>query len=164
MLVEMDKEKNGIAQKCLQIFYRNPNGFVSTMLVGNNIVLVLYGILFANIFNTTLFLSYSPVTQVLLNTVLSTIIVVFTGEFMPKVIFKSNPNTLLSFFAPLAYLFFITLWPISRLSIFMSHIMLKLIGVKIDEEKSDNTFTKVDLDYLLQSSIDDAKDDGTIEE
>ena len=42
--------------------------------------------------------------------------------------------------------------------------MLKLIGVKIDEEKSDNTFTKVDLDYLLQSSIDDAKDDGTIEE
>ena len=99
MLVEMDKEKNGIAQKCLQIFYRNPNGFVSTMLVGNNIVLVLYGILFANIFNTTLFLSYSPVTQVLLNTVLSTIIVVFTGEFMPKVIFKSNPNTLLSFFA-----------------------------------------------------------------
>lgn len=84
MLVEMDKEKNGIAQKCLQIFYRNPNGFVSTMLVGNNIVLVLYGILFANIFNTTLFLSYSPVTQVLLNTVLSTIIVVFTGEFMPR--------------------------------------------------------------------------------
>ena len=164
MLVEMDKEKNGIAQKCLQIFYRNPNGFVSTMLVGNNIVLVLYGILFANIFNTTLFLSYSPVTQVLLNTVLSTIIVVFIGEFMPKVIFKSNPNTLLSFFAPLAYLFFITLWPISRLSIFMAHIMLKLIGVKIDEEKSDNTFTKVDLDYLLQSSIDDAKDDGTIEE
>ena len=151
MLIEVDKEKNGIAQKCLQIFYRNPNGFVSTMLVGNNIVLVLYGILFANIFNATLFASFSPVTQVILNTITSTIIVVFTGEFIPKVLFKSNPNTLLSFFTPLAYIFFITLWPISRLSIFISRVMLKLIGVKIDEAKSDSTFTKVDLDYLLQS-------------
>ena len=164
MLAEMDKEKNGFAQRCLQIFYRNPNGFVSTMLVGNNIVLVLYGILFADIFNATLFLSYSPVTQVALNTILSTIIVVFTGEFIPKVLFKSSPNTLLSFFAPLAYLFFIVLWPISRFSTFISRIMLRTIGVKVDEVKNDGTFTKVDLDYLLQSSIENAKDDGKLEE
>ena len=146
MLAEMDKEKNGFAQRCLQIFYRNPNGFVSTMLVGNNIVLVLYGILFADIFNATLFLSFSPVTQVALNTILSTIIVVFTGEFIPKVLFKSSPNALLSFFAPLAYLFFIVLWPISRFSTFISRIMLRTIGVKVDEVKNDGTFTKVALD------------------
>ena len=52
LLAEMDKEKNGIAQKCLTIYYNNPNGFVSTMLVGNNIVLVMYGIFFAQIFDT----------------------------------------------------------------------------------------------------------------
>ncbi|WP_024998345.1 hemolysin family protein [Prevotella falsenii] len=164
MLAEMDKEKNGFAQRCLQIFYHNPNGFVSTMLVGNNIVLVLYGILFADIFNATLFLSFSPITQVALNTILSTIIVVFTGEFIPKVLFKSSPNALLSFFAPLAYLFFIVLWPISRFSTFISRIMLRTIGVKVDEVKNDGTFTKVDLDYLLQSSIENAKDDGKLEE
>lgn len=164
MLAEMDKEKNGFAQKCIHIFYKNPNGFVSTMLVGNNIVLVLYGILFANLFNATLFLSFPPATQVILNTLLSTLIVVFTGEFIPKLLFKSSPNSLLTFFSPLAYLFFIILWPISRLSTFLSRMILKSIGVKMDEIKNNGTFTKVDLDYLLQSSIDNAKNDGSIEE
>lgn len=164
MLAEMDKEKNGFAQKCIHIFYKNPNGFVSTMLVGNNIVLVLYGILFANLFNATLFLSFPPATQVILNTLLSTLIVVFTGEFIPKLLFKSSPNSLLTFFSPLAYLFFIILWPISRFSTFLSRMILKSIGVKMDEIKNNGTFTKVDLDYLLQSSIDNAKNDGSIEE
>ena len=164
MLAEMDKEKNGFAQKCIHIFYKNPNGFVSTMLVGNNIVLVLYGILFANLFNATLFLSFPPATQVILNTLLSTLIVVFTGEFIPKLLFKSSPNSLLTFFSPLAYLFFIILWPISRFSTFLSRMILKSIGVKLDEIKNNGTFTKVDLDYLLQSSIDNAKNDGSIEE
>ena len=68
LLAEMDKEKNGIAQKCLTIYYNNPNGFVSTMLVGNNIVLVMYGIFFAQIFDTTLFASFDSATRVILDT------------------------------------------------------------------------------------------------
>lgn len=164
LLAEMDKEKNGIAQRCLQVFYHNPNGFVSTMLVGNNIVLVLYGILFAEIFNKTIFASFDPATQVLLDTLCSTVIVIFTGEFIPKTLFKSSPNTLLTFFAPLAYVFFIILWPISRFSTFVSRLLLRIIGVRMSEEKDDGTFTKVDLDYLLQSSIDNAKDEGMLEE
>lgn len=164
LLAEMDKEKNGIAQRCLQVFYHNPNGFVSTMLVGNNIVLVLYGILFAEIFNKTIFASFDPATQVLLDTLCSTVIVIFTGEFIPKTLFKSSPNTLLTFFAPLAYVFFIILWPISRFSTFVSRLLLRIIGVRMSEEKNDGTFTKVDLDYLLQSSIDNAKDEGMLEE
>lgn len=164
LLAEMDKEKNGIAQRCLQVFYHNPNGFVSTMLVGNNIVLVLYGILFAEIFNKTIFASFDPATQVFLDTLCSTVIVIFTGEFIPKTLFKSSPNTLLTFFAPLAYVFFIILWPISRFSTFVSRLLLRIIGVRMSEEKDDGTFTKVDLDYLLQSSIDNAKDEGMLEE
>lgn len=164
MLAEMDKGKRGIAQRCIQVFFHNPNGFVSTMLVGNNIVLVLYGILFAELFNKTIFLDFAPATQVLLNTILSTIIVLFTGEFLPKAFFKSNPNKLLTLFAPTAYAFFIILWPISRFSTFLSRIMLRCFGVKITEQKSDGTFTKVELDYLVQSSIENAKDTGEIEE
>ena len=94
MLVEMDKEKDGIPQRCLSLFYRNPNGFVSTMLVGNNIVLVIYGILFARIFDATLFACYPESTRVLLATILSTLIVLFTGEFFPKTLFKSHSNKL----------------------------------------------------------------------
>ena len=164
LLVEMEKEKNGLAQKCLTVFYNNPNGFVSTMLVGNNIVLVVYGILFAQLFDATLFHPYEPATRVVLDTILSTLIVLFTGEFLPKTLFKSNPNRLLTFFAPLAYLFFIVLWPISRFTTFIARVLLRLFGVKIDEKENDGTFTKVDLDYLVQSSIDNAENEDDIED
>ena len=164
LLVEMEKEKNGLAQKCLTVFYNNPNGFVSTMLVGNNIVLVVYGILFAQLFDATLFHPYEPATRVILDTILSTLIVLFTGEFLPKTLFKSNPNRLLTFFAPLAYIFFIVLWPISRFTTFIARVLLRLFGVKIDEKENDGTFTKVDLDYLVQSSIDNAENEDDIED
>ena len=55
MLAEMDRDKNGLSQRAISFFYRHPNNFVSTMLVGNNIALVIYGILFAQIFDQTLF-------------------------------------------------------------------------------------------------------------
>ena len=164
LLVEMEKEKNGLAQKCLTVFYNNPNGFVSTMLVGNNIVLVVYGILFAQLFDATLFHPYEPATRVVLDTILSTLVVLFTGEFLPKTLFKSNPNRLLTFFAPLAYIFFIVLWPISRFTTFIARVLLRLLGVKIDEKENDGTFTKVDLDYLVQSSIDNAENEDDIED
>ena len=164
LLVEMEKEKNGLAQKCLTVFYNNPNGFVSTMLVGNNIVLVVYGILFAQLFDATLFPPYEPATRVVLDTILSTLIVLFTGEFLPKTLFKSNPNRLLTFFAPLAYIFFIVLWPISRFTTFIARVLLRLFGVKIDEKENDGTFTKVDLDYLVQSSIDNAENEDDIDD
>lgn len=164
LLVEMEKEKNGLAQKFLTVFYNNPNGFVSTMLVGNNIVLVVYGILFAQLFDATLFHPYEPATRVVLDTILSTLIVLFTGEFLPKTLFKSNPNRLLTFFAPLAYIFFIVLWPISRFTTFIARVLLRLFGVKIDEKENDGTFTKVDLDYLVQSSIDNAENEDDIED
>ena len=164
LLAEMDKEKNGLARRCLSVFYKNPDGFVSTMLVGNNIVLVIYGILFAKIFDTTLFDAFEPATRVICDTLLSTLVILFTGEFVPKSLFKSNPNRLLTFFAPLAYLFFVVLWPISKFATFISNILLRIVGVKIDKERDTNTFSKIDLDYLVQSSIDNAKSDDEIED
>lgn len=100
LLAEMDKEKNGLAQKCISTFYRNPNAFVSTMLVGNNIVLVLYGILFAKIFDTTLFAPFDQATRVLLDTVCSTIVVLFTGEFLPKTFSRAIPTDCSPFSPP----------------------------------------------------------------
>ena len=164
LLAEMDREKNGIAQKCLTVFYKNPNGFVSTMLVGNNIVLVVYGILFAQIFDATLFSGFDSAMRVILDTLSSTFVILFTGEFLPKTLFKSNPNRLLTFFAPLAYFFFIILWPISRFATFLARILLRLFGVKMDEKENDGPFTKVDLDYLVQSSIENAENADEIED
>ena len=84
MLAEMDKEKNGLCQRLLSQFYDHPNGFVSTMLVGNNIALVVYGILFARLFDNTLFAGLDDGGRVTADTILSTLVVLFTGEFLPK--------------------------------------------------------------------------------
>lgn len=164
MLAEMDKEKDGLAQKILQVFYTHPNGFVSTMLVGNNVVLVVYGILFAKLFNTTVFSGMDAAVTVPLDTVLSTLIVLFTGEFLPKTLFKSNPNRLLTLFSPIAYFFYIILWPVSRFSTFLSKSLLKAFGIKMNKKVDDEGFSKVDLDYLVQSSIDNAGDEDKIDD
>ena len=162
MLAEMDKEKNGFTQHMLSLFYAHPNGFVSTMLVGNNIALVIYGILIAKLFDNTIFAGMDVAFTVPADTVLSTLIVLFTGEFLPKTLFKSNPNRLLSIFSPIAFVCYVVLWPISKFSTFLSKILLKLMGMKMDSESNDDGFSKVDLDYLVQSSIDNANSDAEI--
>ena len=162
---EMDREKNGLSQRFISIFYQHPNNFVSTMLVGNNISLVIYGILFAQIFDATLFASLPEgAARVTADTLLSTLVVLFTGEFLPKTIFKSNPNTMLTIFAVPAMICYVVLYPISRFATLLSKGLLRLLGVKMDKEAEDREFTKVDLDYLVQTSIDNAKDDEDIEE
>ena len=162
MLAEMDKDKNGMTQRLLTLFYNHPNGFVSTMLVGNNIALVIYGILIARLFDNTIFLGMDAAFTVPADTILSTLIVLFTGEFLPKTLFKANPNRLLAFFSPLAYVCYVLLWPISKFSTFLSKGLLRLLGLKMDKESGDEGFSKIDLDYLVQSSIDNAEKDSDI--
>ena len=164
MLAEMDKEKNGLSQRLLSVFYHHPNNFVSTMLVGNNIALVIYGILIAKFFDNTIFRGMEAAFTVPADTILSTIIVLFTGEFLPKTLFKSNPNRLLTVFAIPAYVCYVVLWPISKFATSLSRMLLRVIGVRMSKESVDEAFTKVDLDYLVQSSIDNAKIEDDIED
>lgn len=162
MLAEMDKERNGFTQRIISLFYAHPNGFVSTMLVGNNIALVIYGILIARLFDNTIFAGMDAGFTVPADTILSTLIVLFTGEFLPKTLFKANPNRLLAVFSPFAYIYYVVLWPISKFSTFLSKVILRVFGLKMDDESADDGFSKVDLDYLVQSSIDNAEKDSDI--
>lgn len=164
LLAEMDREKNGLSQKALTVFYQHPNNFVSTMLVGNNIALVIYGILFAKIFDATLFASLSDGMRVTADTLLSTLVVLFTGEFLPKSIFKNNPNTLLTFFAVPAWICYVVLYPVSKFATLLSKGLLRLFGVHMNKDAEGPSFTKVDLDYLVQTSIDNAENDAEIGE
>ena len=164
MLAEMDKDRNGLSQHLLSVFYRHPNGFVSTMLVGNNIVLVVYGILIAQFFDNTFFRGLDAGFTVPADTVLSTLIILFTGEFLPKSLFKNNANRLLAILAPVAYVFYVLLWPVSRFSTLLSKGMLRVAGIKMDKENDDEGFSKVDLDYLVQTSIDNAENRDDIED
>lgn len=166
LLMKVGKNQSGLSQHCLKVFYANPNSFVSTMLVGNNIVLVVYGILFARIFDGLWQLAgiSNDATLVMLDSICSTLVILFTGEFLPKTLFKSNPNSLMSLLAPVAYLFYIVLWPISRFSTLLSRLFLRLLGVKMEEGNNDGTFTKVDLDDLVQSSIDNTPQGGEVDD
>lgn len=164
MLAEMDREGNRLSKKLLSIFYSHPNGFVSTMLVGNNIVLVVYGILIALLFDNTIFKSFDDGMKVTADTLTSTLIILFTGEFLPKILFKNNANKLLSFFALTAYIFYVLLWPISKFSTFISKNLLRIVGIRMETESDDDGFSKVDLDYLVQTSIENAQDSDAIDD
>lgn len=164
MLAEMTGDNDSLTHRIVSFFYRHPNTYVSTMLVGNNIALVIYGILIARLFDSTIFYGRSEAFTVVADTILSTFIVLFTGEFLPKTIFKNNANTLLNAFALPAAICYVLLYPISRFCSLISRNLLKVFGVSLKKEEKKDEFSKVDLDYLVQQSIDKASDEEDIQE
>ena len=161
---EMDKDEQSITSRILTIFYRNPNNFISTMLVGNNIALVIYGILMAEVIEQKLLADYisNEFILVLIQTIFSTLIILVTGEFIPKTLFKINPNFTLSLCAIPAFICYVILYPISKFASALSSILLFLTGTKINKEASAKAFTKVDLDHFIQSSIQDSDNEEEI--
>lgn len=156
---EMDKSTRSISSRILSIFYRNPNHFISTMLVGNNIALVIYGILMAQVIEQQLLsdLIENQFVVVLLQTIISTLIILITGEFMPKTLFKINPNFTLNLLAIPTFICYILLYPISQFASGLSNVLLRIMGQKPNKEDNAKAFTKVDLDYFIQSSLPDAE-------
>ena len=161
---EMDRNEQSLTSRILSIFYHNPNNFISTMLVGNNIALVIYGILMAELIEKNLLAGYieNEFLLVLTQTLISTLIILVTGEFMPKTLFKINPNFTLKIFALPTFICYIVLYPISKFASGISSILLRLTGTKINKEASDKAFTKVDLDHFIQSSIQDVENEEEI--
>lgn len=161
---EMDR-KGGVSSRILSLFFRNPNDFISTMLVGNNIALVIYGILMAQIIGDNLLAGWitNHFVMVLIQTVISTLIILVTGEFLPKTLFKINPNLVLNVCALPLFICYIILYPISKFSSGVSYLFLRLFGMKVNKEASAKAFGKVDLDYFVQSSIDNVESEETLD-
>lgn len=160
----MDR-KGGVSSRILSLFFRNPNDFISTMLVGNNIALVIYGILMAQIIGDNLLAGWitNHFVMVLVQTVISTLIILVTGEFLPKTLFKINPNLALNVCAVPLFICYVVLYPISKFSSGVSYLFLRLFGMKVNKEASAKAFGKVDLDYFVQSSIDNAESEETLD-
>ena len=171
---EMDREEQGFSARLIDTFYRHPNSFISTLLVGNNIALVVYGILMAKIVSALILIPLgihqpngncpNEALCLLLQTILATLIVLVTGEFLPKTLFRINPNRMMRIFALSAYIFYILLWPISKFTSSLGKLLLWMVGEKVKKAKPEKTFTREDLDYLIQSNIDKAADDEDIED
>lgn len=159
LLMGIDMNNRTITSFAIDKFYSNSNNFVSSLLVGNNIVLVIYGILMAKLLNATILSGITDSTGVrlFLETLISTIIIILTGEFVPKAIFRINPNGALKRFALIMYPIYILLYPLARFTTWVSCLILRLFNIRINKETRDNTFSKTELNNLIQSSIDNAK-------
>lgn len=161
---EMEKTNN-VSSHILSVFYRHSYNFISTMLVGNNIALVIYGILMAQLIEQYILAGVITNQAILvpIETIVSTLIILVTGEFMPKTLFKINPNATLKIFCLPTFACYILLYPISRFSSWLSTGILHMVGIRTNKEDREKAFTKVDLDYFIQSSIEEAKEGNEID-
>lgn len=165
---EMDVERNTLGSKILGRFFHNPNIYISTMLVGNNIVLVVYSTMMAVILEGW-FSNWFPsllereLLLVLIETFISTAIVIVFGEFLPKTIFRINSNSTLNFFAVPIYVIYIILYPISLFTTWLSRVILKIFGVRINKKNTEKVFSKVELDYFVQSGLLDKKKNNKVD-
>lgn len=149
--LELEKSKTKISSKMKSFFCRNESDFIITMLVGNNISLVIYGIAMTQILTSKLELYISSDSLLLLlQTLIATIIVLVTAEFLPKAIFRISPNYILNIFTIPIWLLFVALRPAAIVMFKISNFLLKYV---LNQKKNDGhtTFGKNDLDDLLSN-------------
>lgn len=158
--VEIDAAKGGFFSKIVNLFYHNKNMFISTLLVGNNIMLVIYGMGTSMLMEDWL-RTWLPndALVLLVQTLISTGIILIVGEFVPKTIFRINPNESLRTFALPLLLCYAVLYPISWLSSALSTLLMKLFGVKANG-KQLGLITVGELDAYLQETIDTREDEN----
>lgn len=160
---ELDKKQHNLTSSILTVFYNHPQSFISTLLVGNNIALVIYGLLMAQVLDPLLAFIGNQFFITFTQTVFATVIVIFTGEFLPKTIFRVNPNLWLRVFSLLLYFFYVVLYPAAQFSSWLSIRLLKLFRIQLNEQNTDKSFSRIDLNYLIQESYDYNEDEKTID-
>jgi CBS domain containing-hemolysin-like protein len=155
LLFELENKSKNLTSKILNKFYANSNQFISCMLVGNNIALVIYGLLMAKALTPFMikFLS-GDLLILLMQSILATILIIFAGEFIPKTVARINPNFFLTFFAIPLYMVYVILYPLSKFASWLVSLILRVFGVKISGI-DPKRFGREDLDYLLQKTIDE---------
>lgn len=147
---ELDLKSNKLSSKIVSQLLQRPTEYITSMLIGNNISLVVYGLFMTVLLNPliTLWIS-NPTILLILQTLISTLIILIFAEFLPKSFFISNPNNFLRIFSIPVYFFYIVLFPIAQFTILLSNLFLRIFGLKQKKEKQQLTFGKIDIDYLV---------------
>jgi CBS domain containing-hemolysin-like protein len=165
--VELDKNKGTISGRILGHFYKKEQNFIGTMLLGNNIALVVFGISFANLVvevdhtgAKSLWGIEDDALILLIQTLLSTLLVLIVAEFLPKVIFQLNPNRLLKALSVPIYLIYLVLFIPTQFIMIISVFVLKLFKVEITN--SEKVFSKIDLEHYVQDINNRIKDEAEL--
>ena len=156
IFIEIEKNKSGFTAKLLGFITQNPSRFITTMLVGNNITLVIYGILMGDKIIEVLFPEVIGVELPLLilfyQTLISTGIILLTAEFLPKVFFQLYANQLVKFFVLPAAFFHAIFSPISHFILQLTNAILRLV-FKTDTEKMELAFSKLELGDYIEEQV-----------
>ncbi|WP_297806481.1 hemolysin family protein [uncultured Alistipes sp.] len=154
--LEIDRKQNRMFAFISDVFARHPGQYITTILVGNNIALVVYSLYMSVLLRGMAALAgWEEVARsgsVALETAVSTLLIIFVAEFLPKSIFRNNPNFYYRTFAPAIYFFYVVLYPVARLTTLVSHGILRLLGRRVKEQGPDLRFDRSDLASLLDAN------------
>ena len=155
--LEIEKKQKGLIPKILSIITKDPSRFISTMLIGNSFALVIYGLFMGQFIIDYLSFLFSPsmneLTVLLLQTIISTLLILIAAEFIPKVLFQIYSNFSMKIFSIPAYIFYIILYPVTGLVIIISNFILKTF-FKVNTDESEFSFSKVELENYIENEID----------
>ena len=157
---EIEMARGGFINRILNIFYRNREMLISTLLIGNNIANIVYSMAMANLLTKPLEQwVHNEAALLLVQTLIATVIILIFGEFVPKSIFRIDPNRSLRTASVPLYMVYLVLYPISRFTEWMSAMLMKLFGIKIDTSRV-KLLTVDELDAYLQENIDKHEDEN----
>lgn len=164
---EIDRKQSRIFDYIAELFSRNQGQYITTILVGNNITLVVYSMCMSQLLRAMAYLLgwddiYSQ-GSFILETIIPTIIVIFVAEYIPKSIIRTNPNFYYRFFAPVIFIFYIILYPIARLTTLLSYGLLRLFGRTPAQAVRQTEFDRSDLESLLDSNNTEVQNDTEAE-
>ena len=154
--IGIDASKGGLISRIISGFTKHQDMFISTLLVGNNVVLVIYGITISVLINPWLQKVFDGSEALVLigNTLISTFIILVTGEFLPKTVFRINPNLMLKIFALPLFVIYIILYPVSLFTSSLSSLIMKIAGISFPKEDTSR-LTIDQIDDYIQQAIDD---------
>lgn len=154
--LEIDRKQSRMFDRIADIFSRHPGQYITTILVGNNIALVIYSLYMSLLLRTIFYaLGWESIARngsVAIETAVSTVIIIFFAEFLPKSVFRNNPNFYYRALAPVIYFFYLLLYPIARFTTLISHGILRLTGRRVEERTTTHNFDREDLASLLDTN------------
>ncbi len=161
--IELDKKQHFFSSKIIAVFTQNPDRYITTMLVGNNVALVVYGLFIAKLLEPAIqTLITSEIGILLIQTIISTLIILMTAEFLPKTLVRINPNVVLNLFALPVFVFYIIFFPVVYLIVNFVNVILKKLTVTGSFNVNHNpVFGKTDLYHLISEGSEETRDENS---
>ena len=164
--IEIDKSKKGVTQALIDLFISHSGMYITTLLVGNNVVMVIYGIFMSDLLVKQFeFLHLSIGVELFVETLVSTLIILVFAEFLPKTVFRLRSNLFLKLFSVPVFLFYLLFFPLSYFSVWLGGWLLRIFtGRKLGHKEPNRAFGKVDLNNLIEEGEVNARQEEEMHE